>query len=505
MATITMLVTTTALLLLLHTNVMAVDPSAVLQCAKPRPARTPCMTAAGYDAIASDVAILVDTLEAHTPCLADDCPLADFAGCVLRLAGHDFMDGATDGCVDFEDPDNAGLINCMNHEWHSPELGDDAFTVSLQSVYGHHCGDVSVADFIVIAAEAVMSRLSSQPGGIDFRANFNYGRTTPASCESRPNGTLPNPEKSCDDVERVFNRGLGLSWEQTAALMGVHTLGKARPENSGYDGYWSDPQNSKTFNNDYFTSMVAKGWVPERAVGGNPNKNQWVRKDAHDPSHKEMMLNTDLCLLYKHTNNPGAAGSQAEFLDAATHSCCAWLSGNALGGNASACGSSFGQCCGDNAFGPPASSALPDCEAVPGGHAVAADGPAAAHVVRFASDEGAWLGVFQEAWFIATNNLAGHALEQLAETCDAPPPAARCADGTGLVDVISDPAKLTLAAGCPRDLGVVGGAGVLLLLLVCGCACLCRRRAAKKQEQVKGPQEMPPGWMPGMHAVAYIA
>jgi len=26
----------------------------------------------------------------------------------------------------------------------------------------------------------------------------------------------------------------------TAAINGVHTIGRANPENSGFDGYWSD-------------------------------------------------------------------------------------------------------------------------------------------------------------------------------------------------------------------------------------------------------------------------
>merc|ERR1711920_781354 len=43
-----------------------------------------------------------------------------FAGCVLRAAGHDFMDfrngvGGSDGCLRFDDPDNKGLINCLSN------------------------------------------------------------------------------------------------------------------------------------------------------------------------------------------------------------------------------------------------------------------------------------------------------------------------------------------------------------------------------------------------------
>ena len=46
---------------------------------------------------------------------------ADFVGCLLRFAGHDFMDfrvnnknpGGSDGCMHFDDPDNADLKPCL--------------------------------------------------------------------------------------------------------------------------------------------------------------------------------------------------------------------------------------------------------------------------------------------------------------------------------------------------------------------------------------------------------
>ena len=55
----------------------------------------------------------------NTTCNSTFCPQADWAGCVLRLAGHDFMDfdgekGGADGCLDFADQDNAGLQACLN-------------------------------------------------------------------------------------------------------------------------------------------------------------------------------------------------------------------------------------------------------------------------------------------------------------------------------------------------------------------------------------------------------
>lgn len=79
------------------------------------------------------------------------------AGCTLRLAGHDFMDfryltttttqGGSDGCINFNDGDNGGLLDCINN-------------YGLPSVYANYCSIVSLADFLVIAGEAVMGRTS---------------------------------------------------------------------------------------------------------------------------------------------------------------------------------------------------------------------------------------------------------------------------------------------------------------------------------------------------------
>jgi len=58
--------------------------------------------------------------------------------------------------------------------------------------------------------------------------------------------------------------------------MAVHTLGRAQIKNSGYNGRWGDAANSRLFNNHYYHSLLTKGWAPQRAVGGNPHKNQWI-------------------------------------------------------------------------------------------------------------------------------------------------------------------------------------------------------------------------------------
>ena len=204
--------------------------------------------------------------------------------------------GGSDGCVDFSDGDNAGLDVC---------LFQGTFGVSFADAYESYCTTASLADFLGISPEAVVGvtrqnvlASDSTRSALDRRSQFQYGRTTSTSCSSS-DGVSPNPEASCSDVKRVFVTCLGLTWSEAAALMGVHSLGKAHEEFSGYDGWWSSAAGARKFDNDYFIGMVGKRWKSEEAVGGNAAKSQWIRSDPGASSStlcEVMMLDTDLCL-----------------------------------------------------------------------------------------------------------------------------------------------------------------------------------------------------------------
>ena len=77
---------------------------------------------------------------------------------------------------------------------------------------------------------------------------------------------MPNPEHGCDGLKAIFHehiyRDTGMKWVMTAAISGAHTLGSLKPHNSGYDGFWSDEKNQGIFNNDYYRSILTKGWGP---------------------------------------------------------------------------------------------------------------------------------------------------------------------------------------------------------------------------------------------------
>ena len=56
------------------------------------------------------------------------------------------------------------------------------------------------------------------------------------------------------------------AWKLTAAISGAHTLGATEMANSGFDGTWSDAENMGIFNNDYYKSILFKGWTQENVT-----------------------------------------------------------------------------------------------------------------------------------------------------------------------------------------------------------------------------------------------
>jgi len=230
--------------------------------------------------------------------------------------------GGADGCIDFQDPDNGGLKGCMLTAVHER----DSSNVSLELMWQDFCTEVSIADFFVIAAEALMENTapdfqSQRMWGRSFAGNFRFGRTTALECSPEE---LPNPIHSCDAVEDVFMNRMGLSATGATALMGVHTLGRALPENSGYNGFWVSQQHARLFSPQYYGNMIAVGWRTAEATPGG--KMQWIRADVGPPNPLagEMMLNTDMCLAFQSGNT--RPWTRAE--DTNHTNCCLWMDRN---------------------------------------------------------------------------------------------------------------------------------------------------------------------------------
>jgi hypothetical protein len=267
--------------------------------------KTQEMTFADYDEVVK--AISDSYVKMVQDCNFTHCTQSKWAGCVVNLAAHDFMDfrsdqfvgdgqyvtsGGSDGCVSLTDAGNEGLIDCFNGttvlEQGIAENSSDIVEVTelpgLVQIYNEgFCSHISLADFVVIAAEAVINitrrtawiesvldaeaRPVSKP--IDFRSQFKFGRTTATSCDDAF-GLMPNPQNGCDAVNASLVSNLGLTWNQSAALMGARI----------FDGMYAGYGNSaRLFNNDYYVSLVTKGWAPVKGIANDPYKTQWLRTD----------------------------------------------------------------------------------------------------------------------------------------------------------------------------------------------------------------------------------
>jgi hypothetical protein len=100
-----------------------------------------------YEAVASTIMSRWNSLSATVSNNSNQ--RGSYAGCLVRLAGHDFMDyrvggtggaanvGGSDGCINFADADNTGLSSCITE-------------FNINTDYQNHCTTISLADYIVI-------------------------------------------------------------------------------------------------------------------------------------------------------------------------------------------------------------------------------------------------------------------------------------------------------------------------------------------------------------------
>ena len=70
--------------------------------------------------------------------------------------------------------------------------------LALNAIYERVCGRISLADFVVLAAEATMAATSKAPEATKevFKNAFRWGRTTAREC-AYVQGRLPAAEEGC--------------------------------------------------------------------------------------------------------------------------------------------------------------------------------------------------------------------------------------------------------------------------------------------------------------------
>ncbi|GFH45484.1 hypothetical protein CTEN210_01958 [Chaetoceros tenuissimus] len=132
-----------------------------------------------------------------------------FMGGIVRLAAHDFMDydlngpsngeelGGADGCIDFSNAANAGLLDLWC---------DDPDMCPFKALYEVAYSFMSVADFWVASASSVIKNASPNER-LDM--NFRWGRVDSDACD-HSSARLPGPS-GCDQVESTFINRMALS------------------------------------------------------------------------------------------------------------------------------------------------------------------------------------------------------------------------------------------------------------------------------------------------------
>jgi hypothetical protein len=68
--------------------------------------------------------------------------------------------GGSDACINFDDPNNVDIPDCL-------------LWTDLAGIYNKWCDRISMADFIVVAAEAVVGSMSP-----DYNANHKFNTDT---------------------------------------------------------------------------------------------------------------------------------------------------------------------------------------------------------------------------------------------------------------------------------------------------------------------------------------
>jgi hypothetical protein len=157
---------------------------------------------------------------------------------ILRLGFHDCAPngaaGGCDGCVNLSHEENFGLLPAVQAlsgivaDLENPELG------------------VSRAD---IWAFAVLVAVNVSQADITFMDEFQIGRKnceTVGTCDgdttdcatSGPDRItdFPSAESTTHELLTYMSDHFQFDADQTVAIMGAHTIGRALPINSGYEG-----------------------------------------------------------------------------------------------------------------------------------------------------------------------------------------------------------------------------------------------------------------------------
>ena len=195
----------------------------------------------------------------------------------VRLAFHDCVGpGHCDGCINHTIHDNKGL---------------KTYTDKLDEAYPTYSTKMSRGDFYIFAAYVALERASNLDEVTDkFQgtSDFKVGRE---DCDSSPAEDQPpgwdgfllgtfDLHKVLDFFQFQFN----LNTRESVAILGAHTLGRTRAENSGFEGKWvrgavGATANSDILDNQFYIQMRGN-WDQVAITHNGVTKKQWQRPNT---------------------------------------------------------------------------------------------------------------------------------------------------------------------------------------------------------------------------------
>uniref|UniRef100_A0A7M5XFW7 Plant heme peroxidase family profile domain-containing protein n=2 Tax=Clytia hemisphaerica TaxID=252671 RepID=A0A7M5XFW7_9CNID len=262
------------------------------------------------------VQVIKDIINSHKEPIGDDDPPTKFrhpfrAGFV-RLAFHDCVHGsgyttkACDGCINHANPENAGLKR---------------YTDELDAAYADVSNGVATsmtnADFYTLAGVVALDEAAEPGATIPQQFNgleiLKFGRKDPDDCatEVDDEDDFLSPHigrfQGNNGIEKFFDRRFGFSLQDSVAILGAHTLGKAHFENSKFEGMWTTAVNNNGAQSDFLNNRyyrhIAGDWtqVAAQGPGGASGNMQWKRTSG---GGIRLMLNVDMAIAFDlHNNN----------------------------------------------------------------------------------------------------------------------------------------------------------------------------------------------------------
>ncbi|KAM0938730.1 putative L-ascorbate peroxidase [Dioscorea sansibarensis] len=159
---------------------------------------------------------------------------------MLRLAWHDA--GTYDVNTKTGGPN--GSIRCEEEYSHGSNAGLKIAIDLCETVKAKH-PKITYADLYQLAG-VVAVEVTGGP-----TIDFVPGRKDSTVCPRE--GRLPDAKKGSQHLRDIFYR-MGLTDKDIVALSGGHTLGRAHPERSGFDGAWT--KEPLKFDNSYFVELL---------------------------------------------------------------------------------------------------------------------------------------------------------------------------------------------------------------------------------------------------------